>query len=381
MAQGKYQHHTPLMIIITYILVSGIWIAFSDRLLSVLVSDSETFTRLSTLKGWLFVIITAFLLYSMIQRYTLTLQQTQARLAERENWYKRLITTAEEGIWVLDTEHRITFANQRLAEMLGYTAEELLNRSVFDFIDPAWFDETNQHLHARLQGTHEEYETLLRSRDGTARWVISSAAPILDAKGEITSSFAMLTDITERHQLEDFQREFARKTIEAATDGKLLIRTRDEIIQLAGPALKVQTIQYPEDLEIIRHLVADSAHGFGMEAERVFDYLLCISEVTTNVVKHTNGGTFSLHKNDEILLAVTSDQGPGILAINLPEIALKPGYTTSVSLGMGYKAMISLADKVYLATGPGGTTVAIAMGIRAPIQAMPRIPTALAGSW
>jgi hypothetical protein len=31
---------------------------------------------------------------------------------------------------------------------------------------------------------------------------------------------------------------------------------------------------------------------------------------------------------------------------------------------MGYKAMISVADRVYLATSPAGTTVAIEMSLR-----------------
>jgi anti-sigma regulatory factor (Ser/Thr protein kinase) len=56
-----------------------------------------------------------------------------------------------------------------------------------------------------------------------------------------------------------------------------------------------------------------------------------------------------------------SDYGPGIREINLPDVALKKGYTTAVSLGMGYKAMISAADQVHLATGPDGTTVIIEM--------------------
>jgi anti-sigma regulatory factor (Ser/Thr protein kinase) len=81
----------------------------------------------------------------------------------------------------------------------------------------------------------------------------------------------------------------------------------------------------------------------------------------TNVLKHAHGGKAKLYKTNDSLLLVISDRGPGIAAVNLPELALKRGYSTAESLGMGYKAMISLADKVYLATGPGGTTVGIEM--------------------
>jgi hypothetical protein len=39
---------------------------------------------------------------------------------------------------------------------------------------------------------------------------------------------------------------------------------------------------------------------------------------------------------------------------------------------MGYKVMTSIADKVYLATGPWGTTVGVEMSIK-PTEAIPDI--------
>lgn len=371
---------TPVKIIVIYIIVSGVWIIVSDRLAVVLVKDPQLFTLVQTFKGWGFVLVTAWLLYGLIQRYTATLQQAQEALRDREAWYRRLITTAEEGIWVLDAEHRVTFVNQRLAEMLGYTSAEMLGRSVLDFIDPGWHDDFARHFETRHHGAHEVYESRLRRNDGAEYWVIASATPIVDDRHEFLGSFAMLTDITERHQREAFQLEFARKTIEAATAGKLLIRTQEEIQQLAGALLIRQPIARVDDLEVIRHAVAAAARAAGMDEERIFDFILCISEAATNALKHAGGGTFSLHRFDDSLLAVVADQGPGILAINLPEVALKAGYSTAVSLGMGYKAMISLTDHVYLATGPGGTTVAIAMAMHTPTTAPITVPE-LPGDW
>jgi anti-sigma regulatory factor (Ser/Thr protein kinase) len=59
-----------------------------------------------------------------------------------------------------------------------------------------------------------------------------------------------------------------------------------------------------------------------------------------------------------------SDHGPGIPALTLPDVALRRGYSTAGTLGMGYKIMISFVDKVYLATGPKGTTVAVEMKLQ-----------------
>jgi anti-sigma regulatory factor (Ser/Thr protein kinase) len=63
------------------------------------------------------------------------------------------------------------------------------------------------------------------------------------------------------------------------------------------------------------------------------------------------------------VLLVVADEGPGIEALSIPDVALTRGYSTAVSLGMGYKLMIEIADKVYLATGQGGTTVAVEVSL------------------
>jgi len=173
---------------------------------------------------------------------------------------------------------------------------------------------------------------------------------------------------------EAYQREFARRTIEAATEGKLIICEREEIYHTAGPSLASWQIRDTGDLEVIRHKVAESMQSAGMDDDRVSDFLLCISEAATNAFKHAGSGVCTLHRLDDAFLTIIADEGPGILAIHLPELALKQGYTTAVSLGMGYKALISLADRVNLATGPEGTVVSIRMALTAPPASVPVFP-------
>jgi anti-sigma regulatory factor (Ser/Thr protein kinase) len=112
----------------------------------------------------------------------------------------------------------------------------------------------------------------------------------------------------------------------------------------------------------------------GMAETRIYDLVLAVGEATTNAFKHAGGGEASLHRTADGLMFVVSDHGPGMEALILPEVALKKGYSTIGSLGMGYKAMLSVADKVYLATGPSGTTVAVEMKLKAVEE-----PLAIAG--
>src|SRR3954470_107902 len=71
--------------------------------------------------------------------YAVARDITHRKLADealRKNvqWLRKLVQTAAEGIWVLDAGDRTTFVNKSLARMLGYSAEEMLGRPVYDFL-------------------------------------------------------------------------------------------------------------------------------------------------------------------------------------------------------------------------------------------------------
>ena len=52
--------------------------------------------------------------------------------AEAEAGYRRIVETAEEGVWTFDANLITTFVNRRMAEMLGVTPEDMVGTSVFD---------------------------------------------------------------------------------------------------------------------------------------------------------------------------------------------------------------------------------------------------------
>ncbi len=175
-------------------------------------------------------------------------------------------------------------------------------------------------------------------------------------------------------ELEAHKRAFYRSTILAATEGKLVISERRTIDDIAGPAVASWELREPYDVGVVRAAIRPMAEGAGMSGERIDSFLLCAGEAATNAVKHANGGTASLHLGDDGLIFVVSDTGPGIEATAIPEVALRHSYSTAVSLGIGYKVMISLADRVYLATSLAGTTVAICMDVQAPAEEAPLFP-------
>jgi len=125
----------------------------------------------------------------------------QALLASEER-YRRIVETANEGIWEWNTEYVTTFVNRKMADMLGYSIEEMLGRVVTDFMDPGEIEDTLLKIKNRGQGIDEIYERKFRHRDGSIRWMKVSAKVLMDPDGSFAGSFAMLADITRRKKME-----------------------------------------------------------------------------------------------------------------------------------------------------------------------------------
>ncbi|MGA2151920.1 MAG: PAS domain S-box protein [Geobacteraceae bacterium] len=124
-------------------------------------------------------------------------------LLESEAKYRRIVNTANEGIWMLGEDLQTTFVNTRMAEMIGYRTEEIIGRPLTDFI----FEEDALDHHGRMKnrrhGVSEHYERQFRHKNGQTVWTQASATPIHDDEHRFKGSFAMFADITERKRAEE----------------------------------------------------------------------------------------------------------------------------------------------------------------------------------
>ncbi len=116
-------------------------------------------------------------------------------LEDSEGRYRQLVETAGEGIWIMDTDSRITFVNARMCEMLGYRAEEMIGERTLTFVDTAWHEPAQHQIELRRQGISSRHELPLRRKDGSQVWALVSASPIMNPDGSYSGGLAMFTDI------------------------------------------------------------------------------------------------------------------------------------------------------------------------------------------
>ena len=127
----------------------------------------------------------------------------EERLRESEAQYRRLVELAQEGIWQIDAEHKTVYVNQKMADLVGRTQEEMLGRPVSAFLD-----EEGQAVGrcpvcpSTRRGATADFDVELRGKDGGEVWVHVTASAFFDRQGGYLGGMAMVTDIGRRKQEE-----------------------------------------------------------------------------------------------------------------------------------------------------------------------------------
>ncbi|MCX8122861.1 MAG: PAS domain S-box protein [Spirochaetes bacterium] len=128
-------------------------------------------------------------------------KKAENMLRRSEEQYRMLVETAKEGIWKIENDVT-TYVNKAMADMMGYTQEEMMGKSIYDFMFDEDIPELKERLKKRAKGIDEVYEGRRKKKDGSPLWAIVSAKAIIDEKGNYVGSFALYTDITERKKAE-----------------------------------------------------------------------------------------------------------------------------------------------------------------------------------
>jgi len=130
-------------------------------------------------------------------------------LRRSEEQYRRIVETAQEGIWQIDAADRTTFVNQAMADLLGYTADEMRGASLFSFVDDEGRAAIAANAQQQRQGIKGQQDVKFLRKDGRALWTLVSAAALVDADGRYVGTLAMVVDITERIGAEEALRHQA----------------------------------------------------------------------------------------------------------------------------------------------------------------------------
>jgi PAS domain S-box-containing protein len=301
-------------------------------------------------------------------------KRTEEELLQSEEKYRLLVETANEGIRIMDVDSKILFANQKLADMLGYSLDELSGILWTDLLFQEDLPDHKKQMALRHQGMSTQYERRLKRKDGSILWTMVSATPVMSNEGHFLRSFGMYSDITERKRMQEDQ--FRAQKLESvgilaggiAHDFNNLIMAVQLNLWMAmqslpsnqAPAkyLKLASDKLDETSDMTSRLITFSRGGLAVMEER--DITSVIRETAQDATKNTDVKTSYVFpeglpavKIDKKLMehvfknlmvnSIEAMPEGGIITVAIDQIEVTGA--EGLSLGKGLYLKIILADQ------------------------------------
>ena len=232
-------------------------------------------------------------------------EQAEQRSRENERRFSAIFDQAAVGITRVDLNGTLVDVNQKFCDMLGYTRDELLGKTVKDVTHP---DDYGSGAQYRAQLTHDTAKPMVGEKrfvrkNGTSIWTRRTMSTALDDAGNPLYLISVIEDITERKGAEDTLRAtFDQANIGIAITSPELrfLQVNDKFCQILGynhdeiMKIEVQDMQLPggfeATLEVCRKLVAGEITGALREKQlKRKDGVPVWTSLSTSLVREPDG--------------------------------------------------------------------------------------------
>jgi PAS domain S-box-containing protein len=240
---------------------------------------------------------------------------------------RKFLDVVDAIIVVMAADQSISLINKKGCEILGYTENELVGENWFERVVPERERKERRAVFTKLiKGETKPakfYTNPVLSKGGKEKTIVWHNLVLRDEKGSIYATISHGQDITNRLDLVEIKCEMD------------VTRAR------------------------VRARVLAEALGFNyMGQERIASAVL---ELARNAFEYAGGGIAKMQPVEREgrggIEIIVEDHGPGI---ENPELALKPGHSTSGHLGEGLSTCRRLMDEFDIKTQVGeGTTVTV----------------------
>ena len=125
-----------------------------------------------------------------------TLAAEKQAQKQREQ-YQKLVESMNDGLGIIDPQLQITFANNALCRMTGYSAAEIKQKSVIDLLDEANQQRLEEEVANWAEKDRHVFEIDWIAKDGGLISTIVSPKPVYDDNGEFAGFLGIVTDVTD----------------------------------------------------------------------------------------------------------------------------------------------------------------------------------------
>lgn len=221
---------------------------------------------------------------------------TKAQPDESRFRLAAIVDSADDAIISKDLNGIITSWNAGASRMFGYSAEEMIGKSVLVLIPEELHHEEDEILRKLRAGERiEHYETTRRRKDGQTLNISATISPIKDESGRVIGASKIARDISDRKRME-----------------RLLVQS--EKLAVAGRMAAAIAHEINNPLESLMNLIflarqnsrsGSKAHEYLLTAENELARVSHIARQTLGYYKDTSSPTeLYLHELLESVLSV-----------------------------------------------------------------------------
>jgi len=145
-------------------------------------------------------------------------------LARSEERYERLVESASDAIFTVDSAGRFTSVNQALLDALGLSRDAVIGATCTTFLDANDVPAIEEMIRRAFAGNRERLELRVRLPNGVVRVAMLRTTPIAE-DGEIVGMLGIMRDITK----EEIRRESGAQLERLAAVGQTLAGVANEL--------------------------------------------------------------------------------------------------------------------------------------------------------
>lgn len=215
---GALLYRSPFRIVLVYFLIGFAWIHFSDQWVLAMFEGPESVTLVQTYKGWLFVTLGCFLIYSLVWANNSMLNEVIDNLRKSKNEFDATFQEAAVGIAHHWPDEKLIQVNQFFCEMLGYEKEELIHLDFEDLIHPDHLQRGRELDLELVDGHRSRYqmEKSYRKKDGTYITGLLTKSAVYRDDNSVDYLIAIIEEITRIKETE-------KKLIESLREKEVLL--------------------------------------------------------------------------------------------------------------------------------------------------------------
>ena len=305
----------------------------------------EIFTRL--------LVLCLFAIFTSHYQYTFNKSRlADEALRESERKYRTIVENVEEGCFEIDLDRNLTFFNDPLCKMLGYTAEEMLGKNTREFTSPATIRKMDQ-IYDQILKTGEPvrgtgYDAVGKNGEGIALELAASL--IRNPQGEPVGFRGVLRDVSERKDA-----EAQRRTLELQVQQA---QKMESIGTLAGGIAHdfnniLMGIQGNASLMLLK---TDRSHAFYEKLKNIEAYVENGTELTRQLLGFARRGKYHTIATDinNIIDKSASLFGRTKKEIRIHKDLIPDIWTVEVDRGQIEQALLNLYVNAWQAMPEGG---------------------------